>query len=766
MKKMLANINGVQININSASVAVILGLLPLLFLAQLPNKSLQLGMSVIFCLFWFIPFYLTKFVAILGISFLWGCWQGYYLLEKMKLFSQQQQRYVAIIEDSLVNRDNHIRIKVRLLINNNKQSFPILYAYLQFKPNTLSKNNFFCAGQKLIFSGQLKPIHSLLNEGGFDIQRYAINQRLLGTFKVQNFTILNKHCSLRQQIIAISASVISKYHNQAVIYALMFGERGLLDPVLRQQLQQTGIAHLMAISGLHIGMAYFFGFWLSRLVQFLLPTYFIKPRIPMLVGWCFALGYAWVSGWAIPAMRATFALSLWLYIRQQNFVCFPWQWALWSITLILVVEPLAILADSFWLSSFAVAALIFWFSFVKLSVQFQHSWLNWLAKLVHLQLGMLILLIPIQLILFQGVNIASFWANLWAVPIISFITIPLIMLSYICIFGHTVQNLLFDIIDKSISLVLWPLSHIERYWLDTGPLPIIMTGISWLIILCWQFGWFVQYKLLITLLIYWSITTLKQSDLVLWRLIMLDVGHGLAIVIEQQGKVLIYDTGIAWKKNSIANSTILPYLRYHRLIPEGVILSHNHIDHTGGLASLLLTYPGLVIRSHFDKENHFPCHRGIHWQWQRLYFEVLWPIVDQKESHNNESCVVKISDGHHSVILSGDIEKAAEKELVRLAIANLSANLLQVPHHGSNTSSTMAFIQAIKPQYALTSVARYSRWRLPSDKVRQRYVNMGANWLNTAESGQIIAQFYSDKIEIMRYRHELYPRWYHQQFGI
>ncbi len=106
----------------------------------------------------------------------------------MKLLSQQEQRHVAIIEDSLVNRDNNIRIKVRLLINN-KESFPILYAYLQFKPNALTKNNFFCAGQQLIFSGRSKPVHSLLNEGGFDLQRYAISQRLLGTFNVQNFTI-------------------------------------------------------------------------------------------------------------------------------------------------------------------------------------------------------------------------------------------------------------------------------------------------------------------------------------------------------------------------------------------------------------------------------------------------------------------------------------------------------------------------------------------------------------------------------------------------
>ncbi|MFS1538161.1 MAG: ComEC/Rec2 family competence protein [Candidatus Phlomobacter fragariae] len=129
--------------------------------------------------------------------------------------------------------------------------------------------------------------------------------------------------------------------------------------------------------------------------------------------------------------------------------------------------------------------------------------------MVHLQLGMLILLIPIQLILFQGVNIASFLANLWMVPIISFITISLIMVSYICIFWYAVQRLLFHIIDKSISLALWPLAYIEHYWLDTGHLPIIITGLSWLIILYWQFGWFFQYNILIILVIYWTVMSIK-----------------------------------------------------------------------------------------------------------------------------------------------------------------------------------------------------------------------------------------------------------------
>ncbi|MFV9997232.1 MAG: hypothetical protein AB8W37_05610 [Arsenophonus endosymbiont of Dermacentor nuttalli] len=130
MKNMLANIKRVQININLASVVVILGLLPLLFLSQLPNKSLQLSLFILCCIFWFTPIFWTKFIAILGINFLWGCWQGYNLLEKIKLLSRQEQRYVAVIEDNLINKVDNMRIKVRLLTSNNKQLFPALYVRL------------------------------------------------------------------------------------------------------------------------------------------------------------------------------------------------------------------------------------------------------------------------------------------------------------------------------------------------------------------------------------------------------------------------------------------------------------------------------------------------------------------------------------------------------------------------------------------------------------------------------------------------------------
>lgn len=159
-----------------------------------------------------------------------------------------------------------------------------------------------------------------------------------------------------------------------------------------------------------------------------------------------------------------------------------------------------------------------------------------------------------------------------------------------------------------------------------------------------------------------------------------------------------------------------------------------------------------------------PCRRGERWLWQSLYFEVLWPDEKYQLSKNDGSCVIRISDGKHQVLLTGDIEKQAEKQLIKYK-DELSATVLQVPHHGSKTSSSEFFIRAVNPAFALVSVARYSPWRLPSDKVRRRYHNLGVQWHDTAHSGQISVSFFADEVSVATYRTHLSARWFSAWFG-
>lgn len=184
-----------------------------------------------------------------------------------------------------------------------------------------------------------------------------------------------------------------------------------------------------------------------------------------------------------------------------------------------------------------------------------------------------------------------------------------------------------------------------------------------------------------------------------WAIHMLDVGHGLAMVIERQGHAVLYDTGNAWQGGDSAKQTIIPWLRWHHLRPEGIILSHEHLDHRGGLNSLLDTWPDLTVRSSLGWTDHLPCERGQQWRWQGLTFTVHWPLPGHTRQGNNRSCVVNISDGHHSILLTGDIEASAELAMLKQYWQHLRADIIQVPHHGSKTSST--------PLPAARVVARY-----------------------------------------------------------
>ncbi|WP_321146856.1 DNA internalization-related competence protein ComEC/Rec2, partial [Providencia alcalifaciens] len=250
-----------------------------------------------------------------------------------------------------------------------------------------------------------------------------------------------------------------------------------------------------------------------------------------------------------------------------------------------------------------------------------------------------------------------------------------------------------------------------------------------------------------------------------WCLTMLDIGHGLAVVMVQNQQGVLYDTGNRWRDGSNAKRQIIPFLKHHQITPINVILSHNHLDHTGGISDLIEAYPWLNLRSSFGQLNHLPCYQGQRWQWGMLRFEVLWPEKLAEISHNNDSCVIQVSDAHRRLLLTGDLEKQGEKKLVLQNDGQLKADILFVPHHGSNTSSTPLFIRKVQPTLALVSSARYSPWKIPSDKVYLRYAKKNIQWLNTAEEGQVTICFKKEKMEILRYRKEINPRWYHLWFG-
>lgn len=625
-----------------------------------------------------------------------------------------------------------------------------------------------CAGQRWSVTLRLRPAHGELNDGGYDVQRsaFARHQTLSGRFT--RAEIVDGRCSLRAQYLMSLQNRLSAYRWGAVILGLGMGERLEVPREIKDLMRETGTLHLMAISGLHIALAASLVWLLARGLQFLLPSHRVHWKMPLLAGLFFAAFYAWLTGLQPPALRTIIALAVLALLRITGRQWSPWQ--VWSccIAAILINDPLAVLSQSLVLSAFAVAALIFCFQWLPLP-----DW-NWtrrmrpLLNLIYLQVGMLLLLMPLQVLIFHGFSFSSLVANLFAVPLVTFVSVPLILLGMLL---HllplaAVESAIWFAADKSLAGLCWLLMRLPDGWQNVDQRWQIMALLPWLIIIAWRFrAWKTVPAICLagSVLLTFPLWRAEKSES--WTLHMLDVGQGLSMVIERQGKAILFDTGLAWPGGDSAQRLIIPWLRWHHLRPEGVILSHEHLDHAGGLASLQKAWPDIWVRSPLRRTGHRPCFRGQKWEWQGLTFTVHWPPENYPAQGNNHSCVVKVDDGEQSVLLTGDIEVQAEQAMLSHYWRHLRATLIQVPHHGSNTSSSLPLVQRVEGQIALDSAARYNAWHFPSAKVVRRYRKEGYIWHDTPHSGQISVTFSHHHWQIRRLREQILPRWYHQWFG-
>lgn len=625
-----------------------------------------------------------------------------------------------------------------------------------------------CAGQRWAMTLRLRPVHGELNDGGYDPQRsaFARHQTLSGRFTQAK--IVDENCSLRAQYLMSLQHRLSAFHWGAVMLGLGMGERLEVPREIKDLMRDTGTLHLMAISGLHIALAASLVWLLARGLQFLMPGHWIHWQIPVLAGLLFAAFYAWLTGLQPPALRTVIALAVLAALRIGARQWSPWQVWCCCIAAILISDPLAVLSQSLALSAFAVAALIFWFQWLPLPRGHRVRWLQPLLNLLYLQTGMLFLLMPLQVLIFHGFSLSSLVANLFAVPLVTFVCVPLILSGMLL---HllpltALESALWFAADKSLGGLFWMLMRLPDGWQNVDERWQYLTLLPWLAIIGWRFhAWKSVPAVCLAgsvLLAFPLWRTVRSEG---WTLHMLDVGQGLAMVVERHGKALLYDTGLAWPGGDSARQLIIPWLRWHHLQPEGVILSHEHLDHAGGLATLQKTWPTLWIRSPLDRAEHRPCFRGQRWIWEGLTFTVHWPPAGYSERGNNRSCVVKIDDGEQSALLTGDIEAQAEQTMLSHYWRHLTSTVIQVPHHGSNTSSSLPLVQRVEGRIALDSAARYNAWHFPSAKVIRRYRKEGYIWHDTPHSGQISVTFSQHRWQIQRVRDEYLPRWYHQWFG-
>lgn len=731
--------------------------LPLLILHRLPPPLIMVLMLLSAgCLLAFSH----RYVRLTGVTLLlsvWGLFNAQSLVSDTEKMIARPAMFDVQIEDV---HQAHARIRVRLLEEGGHRFFPPRYAWLSL-PESRGE---YCPGQRWKMLLRLRAVHARLNEGEFDAQRFAMANHTPVQGRIVSQVITQSSCSWRWRFIHYHRQQNGLLSASATLEALAFGIRDNLSEGTRQLLRDTGTAHLMAISGMHIALAAGTGWLLARGSQILFPARRIGYLYPVIISWIFAALYTWLSGAHAPAQRALLALTLWVVTRFVGVQLSSWQvWTL-CVGLLLALDPLAVLSDSFWLSVLAVGMLLTWYRWFPLAARFRTA-RRWLPiQLLHLQLGMMILMLPLQAALFNGISTTALIANLLAIPVVSFITVPLILVAMLL----PVPGLsawFWQAADLSLGLLLSGLALLPPGWWPLQGAAFFML-VVWGGLLAWRTG--VLFSLpwscsLIALTVIFARHYKPEKE---WRIDMLDIGHGLSVVISQGREAVLYDTGPRWQNSDAGTRVILPWLQRKGLKLQQVILSHRHLDHTGGLSAIMQRWPTMAVRSGLAGYAHLPCVRGTAWRWKQLNFTVLWPLNAPNGGENNDSCVVSVDDGKVRLLLTGDLESLAERQLVRLEKQQLKADILQVPHHGSRTSSSRLLLRSVAGNTAIASLARYNAWRMPAKSVLQNYREYGYNWLDTGQSGQISIRVNKGKVQVFTLREQLMPRWYHQWFGV
>jgi competence protein ComEC len=741
------------------ALSAIIGISPLLWLPELPSvltTGVITVLAIVLCV-------RESRLRVLGLTLLFFCW-GIFAAQKMVLPANALSGKRIEAEIIITAMDGDTTYYGKMLRINGHRQFPAPGIVLYGQPLP----QLACTGQVWQMTIDARAVQGQLNEGMFDSQRHALSLHRPLTGRFIQASVLKSDCSLRDRVVSSLKQSLNDYPWQQVMLALSVGERAAVAADITLLFQQTGTSHLMAISGLHISLVAILGWAVMRGLQRVLPCRWIGWRMPLFTSVIVAIIYAWLSGLQPPALRTLIATAVWLLLRMSGRRWSPWDVWLCCIAAILILDPLACLAQSLWLSAFAVATLIFWYQWVPYQRMQCGRFFNAIGGLLHLQLGLMLLLLPLQIIVFHGASWTSLLANLVAVPLVTMGELPLLFAGMVLHFSGaiSVEKYVWFLADRLFEGLFWFLRALPQGWRDIDYRWQGITVVPWLLIIFWRLGGWKKWPAVAAACgAILAFPLWRSQPTSIWSLTMLDVGQGLSMVIARNGKAILYDTGLAWPGGDTAQQLIVPWLRWHHLQPEGIILSHEHLDHRGGLETLKKTWPSLWVRSPLGWEGHQPCFRGETWRWQGLRFQAFWPLPGTTDKGNNRSCVVRVDDERHSVLLTGDIEIPAEMSMLSHYWQHLASTLVQVPHHGSSTSSSVALLQRIGGHAALASAARYNAWHFPSKKVKARYLQQHYQWFDTPHQGQITITFSSEGWQIQSLRNQLFPRWYHQWFG-
>lgn len=629
-------------------------------------------------------------------------------------------------------------------------------------------------GQEWRLTVRLKRPRGFRNPGGFDYEKWLFQKGIRATGYVRSASENQKVAEdegpwlhrvryrlARSIRVALGAppppeetsegrqSAFRPSPYTGIAEALAIGVRNGITRIQWATLQSTGTTHLMAISGLHIGLVATLMFFAARRLWTLFPRLTLMvpaQRLAAPVALAGALGYAALAGFSLPTQRALVMVSVvMIALFRQRHVSPDLSLAA-ALLAVLLLDPFSVLSIGFWLSFAAVAIILF--GMMGRPAQRRPWW-----RLGRVQILIAIGLIPLTVLFFQQYPLISPVSNLLAVPWIGFVVVPFVLAGTCLVIPFPdLGALLLGGGEWAIS-VLWPilegLASLDFVYRKpfAPPLWTVLAGGVGVFLLLLPRGAPGRWLGVIWLLPLFLLPVPRPAAGEVW-FTLLDVGQGLAGAVRTREHVLLYDLGPSYGPGFDAgNAVVVPFLRSQGIVSvDRIVLSHGDSDHAGGLANLLAEFtPGMIFTNTAENiaarvpaaVDGTVCRDGTEWVWDGVHFRFLHPASDEEASGNDGSCVLAITNTGGTILLTGDIGRAVEARLVEKYGEALRADVLVVPHHGSDTSSSDIFLAATRPHYALFSAGYRNRFGLPSPSVVTRYERFGARMLFSDRHGAI-----------------------------
>lgn len=724
---------------------------------------------------------------------------------------KQPQEYQATtnVFNGLDNGQHHtISVKVKSLINDKNSGY--------FVANVISINEQACYACPLIEMRWYQPsikvqageLHQFLvrinklrgkgNPAGFDREKWRYSQHIAYIARVkQHLQVLDDKTSWRTYFYNRVYKITQGLQQQGAILALTFADKSVLTWQQKQQIKQLGIAHLFAISGLHIGLLFVLAITLFKpIVNRYLPKAYLgwhSWRIIQLCSLLVCCFYGYLSGFSLPTQRALLMLLITIWIFSMKRKTSGADILLLVCWFILLLDPLAILSSSLWLSFTAIAAiLLFIWIFYRFQKESQlvtnkivasySSITHYIKWLILLQLTLTLLMLPVQLWHFSAISINALVVNLIAIPLFSWLIIPLSLAAVLIVFIYQpVAALLFELANYLLTHFFTFLEPFDNHYIELSDGLINLLLSLFILLILLKVLLFIHHKYLGKKSILWLpllafvaalINSAYQTSVRAgWSVSVFDIGQGLAVLISSEGEHLLYDTGPSYPPNFVtAEQELLPYFNAQGIKQlRYLVVSHSDNDHAGGaqlirqslLVEQALSGEAKVLSNRRNRYQQCPV--GETKKLGALTIEFLSPLK-VSQNNNNNSCVLRIGDPFYKVLLSGDIHQNLEKQLLKkYKQTQLQADILVAPHHGSNTSSSNAFIESVAPKWVIFSAGYQNQWGFPKKQVVQRYLDHQVEPLMTGDSGFIRFNMQNQQIKVETYREDLAGYWYHQQ---